>query len=135
MITHTTTFRVRYAETDQMGFAYHGNYPAYYELGRTELMRSFGLSYSEMEAQGILMPVLELHSTFIKSAYYDNEITIKTIINQMPSAKIHFNYELYNSADELINKGKTVLAFLNKTTYRPTRPPKYFIDAVRPYFS
>lgn len=117
-----------------MGFCYYGNYPSFYEAGRTELMRSLGMSYRELEEKGILMPVLSMNIQYINSAYYDDEIRVKTIVKKMPSAKITFYYEIYDKHNTLINKAETVLAFLNAKTMKPCRPPAFFIELLKKYF-
>jgi len=113
MYSHSTKIRVRYGETDQMGYMYYGNYAQYYEVGRVEMLRSLGMSYSSMEAEGIMMPVLELKCKYIKPALYDQEITVKTIIKELPGIRIYFEYELYNEKEELINLGSTTLVFVD----------------------
>jgi acyl-CoA thioester hydrolase len=92
MYSHSTTIRVRYSETDQMAYVYYGNYAQYYEVGRVEMLRSLGMSYSSMEKSGVMLPVLELTSKFIKPALYDQEITIKTTVEELPGTRIHFSY-------------------------------------------
>jgi acyl-CoA thioester hydrolase len=134
MFEHTTKLRVRYGETDQMGYMYYGNYAEFYEVGRVEMLRSLGLTYSSMEASGIMMPVLEMHCKYLKPALYDEEISIRVIMNKMPGVKIHFKYELYNHNDELINVGETLLAFVNMKTNRPCLPSQEFIDKLKPFF-
>jgi len=103
MFEHSTKLRVRYGETDQMGYMYYGNYAEFYEVGRVEMLRSLGLTYSGFEESGIKMPVLELKCKYLKPALYDEEITIKVIMDKMPGVRIHFRYELFNDKDELIN--------------------------------
>lgn len=134
MFEHTTKLRVRYGETDQMGFMYYGNYAEFYEVGRVEMLRSLGMTYSGMEASGIMMPVLELNCKYLKPALYDEEISIKVTMAKMPGVKIHFKYELYNQNDELINIGETLLAFVNMKTNRPCLPSQEFIDKLKPFF-
>lgn len=134
MYTHTTKVRVRYAETDQMAYVYHGNYAQYYEVGRVEMLRSLGMTYRGMEEDGVMMPVLELKGKFIKPAFYDQEITIKTIVENLPTARIHFRYELYNEQEELIHIGETTLVFISIDKKRPTSPPANFMDKIRGYF-
>jgi acyl-CoA thioester hydrolase len=134
MFEHTTKIRVRYGETDQMGFMYYGNYAEFYEVGRVEMLRSLGMTYSGMEASGIMMPVLELQCKYLKPALYDEEISVKVIMAKMPGVKIHFRYELYNHNDELINTGETLLAFVNMKTNRPCLPSQEFIDKLKPFF-
>jgi acyl-CoA thioester hydrolase len=134
MFEHTTRVRVRYGETDQMGYMYYGNYAEFYEVGRVEMLRSLGMTYSAMEDSGIIMPVLEMKCKYLKPALYDEEISIKVIMDKMPGVKIHFRYELYNPKNELINIGETLLAFVNMKTNRPCLPPQYFIDGLKPFF-
>src|ERR1700748_1387341 len=134
MFEHSTKIRVRYGETDQMGYMYYGNYAEFYEVGRVEMLRSLGMTYSGMEASGIMMPVLEMSSKYLKPALYDEEISVKVIMNKMPGVKIHFSYELYNHDNELINIGETLLAFVNMKTTRPCLPPQEFIDKLKPFF-
>ena len=128
MYSHSTKIRVRYGETDQMGYMYYGNYAQYYEVGRVEMLRSLGMSYSSMEADGIMMPVLELKCKYIKPALYDQEITVKTIIKTLPGIRIFFEYELYNEKEELINLGATTLVFVDMKKNKPTNPPENFME-------
>lgn len=134
MLEHTTKIRVRYGETDQMGYMYYGNYAEFFEVGRVEMLRSLGLTYSGMEASGIMMPVLELHSKYLKPARYDEEITVKVFMSKMPGVKIHFKYDLYNEKQELIHVAETLLVFINMKTNRPCLPPQDFIDKLKPFF-
>ena len=101
MFTSETKIRVRYGETDQMGYMYYGNYAAFYEVARTEMLRSLGMTYKSMEEDGVMMPVLELKTKYIKPALYDEEITIKVIIKTKPSVRIVFNYEMFNEKQVL----------------------------------
>ncbi|WP_412468812.1 acyl-CoA thioesterase [Pedobacter sp. KLB.chiD] len=135
MFSHSTKIRVRYGETDQMGYMYYGNYAQYYEVGRVEMLRSLGMSYSSMEAAGIMMPVLELKCKYIKPALYDQEITIKTIIKTLPGVRIFFEYELYNEKEELINIGSTTLVFVDMKRNKPTNPPENFIEKLSVFFN
>ncbi len=134
MFEHSTKVRVRYGETDQMGYMYYGNYAEFYEVGRVEMLRSLGLTYSGMEESGIMMPVLEMHCKYLKPALYDEEITIRVIMNKMPGIRIHFKYELFNEKDELINTGETLLVFVNMKTNRPCLPPQDFLNKLKPFF-
>jgi acyl-CoA thioester hydrolase len=135
MFTHETKIRVRYGETDQMGYMYYGNYAQFYEVARVEMLRSMGLSYRGFEQDGIMMPVLELKCKYIKPAYYDEEITVRTMLKEMPGTRIHFTYELYNEKQELINIGETTLVFVNMTTKRPCLGPEGFLNQLKSYFS
>lgn len=134
MFANSTKLRVRYGETDQMGYMYYGNYAEFYEVGRVEMLRSIGLTYSGMEESGIMMPVTELHCKYLKPALYDEEITIRVMIDKMPGVRIHFRYELFNEHEQLINTGETLLVFINMKTNRPCLPPKDFLDRLKPFF-
>ncbi|MBE5318641.1 acyl-CoA thioesterase [Pedobacter sp. MR2016-19] len=135
MYSHSTKIRVRYGETDQMGYMYYGNYAQYYEVGRVEMLRSLGMSYSSMEADGIMMPVLELKCKYIKPALYDQEITVKTMIKTLPGIRIFFEYELYNEKEELINIGATTLVFVDMAKNKPTNPPENFMEKLSVFFN
>ncbi|WP_345951953.1 thioesterase family protein [Mucilaginibacter sp. PAMB04274] len=135
MFVHTTKLRVRYGETDQMGYMYYGNYAEFFEVGRVEMLRSLGLTYRWMEETGVMMPVLEMKCRYLKPALYDEEISIQVSMEKMPGIKIHFKYELYNEKQELIHVGETLLAFINMKTNRPSLPPQEFLDKVKPYFA
>ena len=134
MYISETKLRVRYGETDQMGYVYYGNYPLYYEVARTEMIRKLGWPYKKIEENGIMLPVLSLNVKYIKPAFYDDELTIKTIIRKLPSARIEFEYEVYNENNELINKGETSLVFVDMKTMKPTVAPKGFLDDIKKYF-
>jgi acyl-CoA thioester hydrolase len=134
MLEHTTKVRVRYGETDQMGYMYYGNYAEFFEVGRVEMLRSQGMTYSSMEASGIMMPVMEMKCKYLKPARYDEEISIRVILDKMPGVKIHFRYELYNEQDELIHLAETLLVFVSMKTTRPCLPPQEFIDKMTPFF-
>lgn len=134
MYSSETQIRVRYAETDQMSYVYYGNYAMYFEVGRVESMRNIGFSYKEMEDNGVMMPVLESHYTYLKPGKYDELLTIKTSIPNMPGVRIKFEYEVFNEQNELITKGWTSLAFLKKESHQPTRPPQNLLALLKPYF-
>lgn len=134
MFEHSTKLRVRYGETDQMGYMYYGNYAEFYEVGRVEMLRSQGMTYRSMEESGIMMPVLEMKCKYLKPARYDEEISIRVIMDKMPGVKIHFRYELFNENQELIHQGETLLAFINMKTNRPCLPSQEFIDKMKPFF-
>ncbi len=134
MLATETKIRVRFGETDKMSFVYYGNYALYYEQARTEMMRQLDFPYSEMEKRGTIMPVLEMHTQYIKPSYYDDLITVKTFLREMPTARIRFDYEIYNEEQILLNKGYTILTFANAETFKPVRPPKYFLNLIAPYF-
>ena len=135
MFEHRTTIRVRYAEVDRMGYVYYGNYAQYYEIGRVEAMRAFGLSYAEMEQQGVMMPVVKMECHYRRPARYDQLITVVTRIASMPRARVDFLYEILDEQGEMLNYGTTQLVFVNSQTMRPMRSPTYFTEALRPFFS
>lgn len=128
MYINKFSFRVRYGETDQMGIVYHGNYAAYIEMGRLEWLRELGISYKEMEENGIMLPVYALNVRYIKSAYYDDILTISTTIKKTPAARIEFVYEIYNQKNDLITTAETTLVFVNMKTNRPIRCPDYILN-------
>jgi len=134
MYTFETSIRVRYGETDQMGYVYYGNYPLYYEVGRTEMLRSLGLSYRTMEEEGTLLPVHSMNIRYIEPARYDDLLRLRVIINDLPTAKIHFFYEIYNEQDKLLNTGETVMVFVNAHTRRPRKAPEMFMNKLKKYF-
>jgi acyl-CoA thioester hydrolase len=121
MIEYSTTIRVRYGETDTMGFVYYGNYPLYYEVGRTELMRNIGIPYSKLESKGVILPVVKMEASYYAPARYDDILTIKTTIKERPGVRITFNYAIYKETT-LLNEGMTILAFTQATSNRPLRP-------------
>jgi len=126
--------RVRYVETDQMGFVYYGHYATYFEVARVEALRSIGLSYKELEASGFLMPVIENHSKYIRPARYDDLLTIRLYIKELPNLKIKFNYEVFNQEKVLLNLGETILVFVNKESGKVEFAPEQILQVLRPYF-
>lgn len=129
-----TNIRVRYGETDQMQYVYYGVYAMYYEVGRVESLRQLGLTYRELEAMGIIMPVLENHSEFLAPAVYDELLRVVVMIPEKPSVRIRFRYEIFNEKDTLIHRGETLLAFVNQKTGRPCRPPEAFQRVLESFF-
>ena len=131
-----THVRVRYAETDKMGYVYYGNYATYYEIARTEAIRRLGLSYKTLEEEeGVMMPVRENNSTYLKPAYYDENLRIVVKVPEKPGVRITFIYEVYNEKEELINTGKTVLVFVNKQSGRPCKTPESMMQLLKPYYA
>lgn len=125
MKIHELKVRVRYAETDQMGMVYHGNYAQYFELGRVEWLRNLGVSYKLMEGAGVMLPVVSLTMNYKKPARYDDELTIRTIFKSQTSVKIEFDYEVYNEKTELLTTGNSILVFVDMKTGRPILPPEH----------
>lgn len=129
-----TKIRVRYAETDQMGYVYYGNYAMYFEVARVEAMRDIGFSYKEMEDSGVMMPVLESNIRYLKPGKYDELLRIETTIPSLPGVRIRFEYQVFNESNELITEGWTSLTFLKKDSHRPTRPPQNLLALLNSYF-
>lgn len=129
--TSEIKLRVRYGETDQMGIVYYGNYAQYFEVGRTEWLRNFGITYKQMEADGFLLPVVTLNVRYKKPAYYDDLITVVTTLVKIPSVTIEFSYNILNEKNELLVQGNTVLAFVDLNKNKPTRCPQYLLDKLQ----
>jgi len=128
MYSFTHKLRIRYGETDQMGYCYYGNYAQFLEIGRVETLRELGVSYKSLEESGIMLPVSELNVKYIKPSFYDDLISIKTTITKTPSVKIEFNYEIYNEKNELLTIAYTKLVFVNKTNMKPTFCPDNLLE-------
>jgi len=136
MFTSETTVRVRYAETDQMGVVYHSNFFLYYEVSRAESIRELGFTYADMEKMGIIMPVIEVQSRFIKPALYDDLLTVKTILKELPvHHKIEFHHEVYNDRKELLATGKVILYFMEAETMKRTVMPERLLKKLQSYFN
>ncbi|HKK12819.1 MAG TPA: thioesterase family protein [Flavobacteriaceae bacterium] len=123
--------RIRYGETDQMGVVYHGNYAQYFEIGRTEWLRNLGITYKQMEEDGIKLPVISLTVNFKRSVGYDDLIKVKTTLKKIPTASIEFDYEILNEMGEIVTTGNTVLAFIDINRNRPTRCPQHILDKLQ----
>ncbi|HNS11564.1 MAG TPA: thioesterase family protein [Bacteroidia bacterium] len=134
MFISEVQIRVRYAETDQMGYVYYGNYAAFFEVGRVEALRALGFSYRKLENAGYMLPVMNYNIDYLKPAHYDDLLTIKTSIPLIPSARIHFEYETYNEQEVLINKASTTLVFIDRASNKPCKPPQDFLQAISKYF-
>lgn len=135
MYSAETKIRVRYGETDQMGYLYYGYYALYYESGRAEAIRELGFTYREMEEMGIMMPVVELNSKYYRPALYDDLITVKTILKELPEgSSVQFHSELYNEQGSLLNKGITTLVFYDPVQKKKTTMPAELHDKLKPFF-
>ena len=135
MFTATTQIRVRYGETDQMGYLYYGNYALYYEVGRAEAIRQLGFTYRQLEEMGIIMPVAELNAKYLRPALYDDLITVKTILKELPSGpKIQFHTELYNEQQQLLNIGVTTLVFYDPQKKEKTSMHEELRQRLEPFF-
>lgn len=134
MYIHEVQIRVRYADTDQMGYVYYGNYAAYYEVARVESFRHLGYAYKQLEEEGVMMPVLELKSKYILPAKYDDLLTIKVTIQDLPKVKIKYLYEVRNEKGALLNEGETTLVFINMKSGRPVRMPEVMAELLNQFF-
>lgn len=131
MRSHEISFRVRYGETDQMGVVYHGNYPQYMEMGRVEWLRALGISYKWMEENGCMLPVISLTLQYKKPAVYDQLITVRTTLRNIPTVRISFDYEIADENGEILVLGATDLAFVDTRTKRPMRCPDYLLEKLQ----
>ena len=135
MLIFKTEIRIRYADTDQMQFVYNGKYLEYFEVGRTELLRSTGLSYKVVEKEGYQLPLVEAHLKYVSAAYYDDILVIESSLKEIPKLKMRLDYKIFRKeSNELVTEGYTEHVFINKETKKPVRPPKFFIDAVKNYY-
>jgi len=135
MFTSETQIRVRYAETDQMGVVYHGNYAQYFETARAESIRQLGFTYKDMEALGVLMPVVELHTKFLRPAHYDELLTVKLSLKELPSGhRIEFHHEVYNEKKILLTIGRIVLYFMDARTMKKTAMPQQLYEKLEVFF-
>jgi acyl-CoA thioester hydrolase len=128
MIVHETKVRVIYGDTDKMGVVYYGIYPRFYETGRNELLRSFGITYRQIEEAGIIWPVRNLQITYLKPAFYDDLLTIRTIVEEIPLVRFKIKTEVYNEAGEMINFGHVVLVSTNPKTGKAIRTPEWLLQ-------
>lgn len=134
MYHHQTTVRVRYADTDQMGFVYYGRYLEYLEVARTEAMRALDVPYDEMERQGVALPVLEVNIKYFKPGFYDDVIVMDTKIEEMPSGRITFHTSMKKEGHIEINMASVTLCFVDRNSGRPCRPPSHLLKKLAPYF-
>lgn len=134
MYTTEIKIRVRYGETDRMGYVYYGNYAEYFEVARVEALRNLGFSYRKLEDEGIMLPVLDYSVKYLKPAFYDDELTIKVTIKELPVARLKFSYEIYNEKDELTTVADTTLVFINRAANRPCPAPDDFKSALQKFF-
>lgn len=135
MIKNQTNIRVRYGETDQMGYVYYGNYAQFFEVGRVEWLRSLGVSYKSLEDSGIMLPVIQLNINYIKPAKYDDLLTIVTILSNRPMVKIEFDFEIFNEKKELLTTGFTRLVFMDMKKNKPVKAPEYLLDQIYAEFT
>lgn len=135
MFTSETHVRVRYAETDQMGVVYHSNYFPYFESARAESIRQLGYTYADMERMGVIMPVVDIHCRYLRPAKYDDLLTIKTTLKELPvHHKIEFHHEVFNEAKEMLAAAKIILYFMEAKGMRRTTMPDPLLEKLKPYF-
>lgn len=136
MYTHETQKRVRYGETDKMGYLYYGHYAMYYEIGRVEALRNLDLTYKKMEDEHkIMMPVMSFSTKYLRPAYYDDLLTIKTAVPELPERNIDFKVEIFNEQEDLINIGKVKLAFISIENKGRVQVPEFFIKKLKPFYN
>jgi acyl-CoA thioester hydrolase len=136
MYTAETKIRVRYGETDQMGYLYYGYYALYYEVGRAEAIRELGFTYRKLEESGIMMPVVELNAQYFRPAKYDDLITVKTTVKELTRGpKISFHSDLYNEEGQLLNRGITTLVFYDPVLKQKTEMPDTLFERLAPFFN
>ncbi len=135
ILSYETKIRVRYKDTDQMGIMHHSNYIVMYEMARTEWLRDMGLTYAEIERRGIMSPIIEVQSRYLYPAFYDEVLTVKVFMDEMPAARLNINSEVYNEAGKLINTGRVTLGFMHADTRRPCRAPEWFVAALEEYIA
>ena len=135
MYSHDTQLRVRYGETDQMGYLYYGRYAEYFEVGRVETIRSLGLTYKDLEEEhGIWLPVVSVEMRFVRPAYYDDLLTVHTEIRKLPDEYITFHCEIFNEKRKLINAGTVRLCFFAAATKKVVPAPEHLLEKLRPFF-
>lgn len=130
-VKHTISLRVRYGETDQMGYCYYGNYASYFEVGRVETLRQAGFSYRSLEEDGFMLPVSHFEIDYLKPAFYDDELFVTTEITELKGPRLFFEYQIHNEKQDLICTGKTTLVFVAKATMRPIAPPDLFVKLIQ----
>jgi len=126
--------RVRYADTDQMGYVYYGNYARYYEIGRVEALRSIDFHYKVMEDEGVMMPVYENHSRYLKPARYDDLLSVKVTLKELPGVRVVFHYEIRNQEGALLNTGETTLVFQRMDNWKLCMAPEKLLQKLKPFF-
>jgi acyl-CoA thioester hydrolase len=134
MYTHAIKYRVCYADTDQMGYVYYGNYARMYEIARVDTLRSLGVSYRDLELNGIGLPVIEHFTKFHAPGLYDDELTVICQVESLLAARIKFSYRIKNEAGDVINEGNTTLVFMTLATKKVIKAPDFIVNSLRPYF-
>ncbi len=133
MIKSENKIRIRYDEVDKMGYVYHGNYAKYYHIGRTELLRMIGISEKELEDHNIILPVIEMSIKYIKPIFYDNIITVKTSLRNIPTSRMIFHHEVCNHHNNVINRADSTVVFVDINTRKPIKAPQLIVNKVKSY--
>ena len=133
MITSENIIQVRYDEVDKMGYVYHGNYAKYYHISRTELLRKVGICDRELESHNIILPVIEMNISYIKPVYYDDFITIRSRLLELPKTRMKFQHEVLNQDDEIINTASSTLVFVDSNTRKPMIIPEIILNKLEIY--
>ncbi|HPJ77593.1 MAG TPA: thioesterase family protein [Prolixibacteraceae bacterium] len=132
MLVHETQIRVCYGDTDKMGVVYYGNYPRFYEIARNEMLRAYGVTYKQIEESGIVWPVRTLNITYLKPAFYDDLLTVRSRVEEIPLVRLRIKTEVFNPAGELINHGEVVLVSTNPITGKAVKTPQWLLDVLTP---
>jgi acyl-CoA thioester hydrolase len=135
MYSFKTKIRVRYNETDKMGYLHHGCYPAYFEIARTEMLRHLGTNYLEIENSGIFMPIYELHINYRLPAFYDEELMVTSEISFFPVVRLVINYKIHNEKEHLICEASSTNVYVSAKTRKPVRAPEYLLKLFSPFFN
>ena len=133
MIVSKSKIRIRYDEVDKMGYVYHGNYAKYYHISRTELLRKIGISDRELETHDILLPVIELNIKYLKPVFYDDIITIRTSLHNIPTSRMIFHHEVRSNTNEIINRATSTVAFVDINTRKPMKAPQFIVNKIKSY--
>jgi len=132
MLIHETKIRVCYGDTDKMGVVYYGNYPRFYEIARNEMLRDNGVTYKQIEESGIVWPVRNLNITYLKPAFYDDLLTLRSRVEEIPMVRLHIKTDVFNPSGELINHGEVVLVSTNPVTGKAVKTPRWLLDILTP---
>ena len=131
MISFEHKLRVEYHHTDQMGIVHHSNYIKFFEAARTEWLRAAGMTYAEMERRGVMMPIVDVHVKYRQPAYYDEVLSVRVFVDELPMARMTFRYEIRGEDGRDVASGSTTLGFIDSQTRRPQRAPEWLMEVLR----
>lgn len=131
MISFEHKLRVEYHHTDQMGIVHHSNYIKFFEAARTEWLRAVGMTYAEMERRGVMMPIVDVHIKYRQPAYYDEVLSVRVFVDELPMARMIFRYEIRGEDGRDVASGTTTLGFIDSVTRRPQRAPEWLMEVLR----